>query len=266
MKKIFALTLALASAASLSACYTPQQQTGTLAGGALGAGTGALIGSAVTHGSAGGAIAGGLIGAGTGALIGNAATAPPPVPRPDTAGRLRAAPSGATITTATGCAPPSIDRPGLRTVRRLERGAGRTPIGAGQRQCGRRFSFRPLTAAEERSAYLAMGGGDFGGGWSGSSSSRRLKEQRQFGLGLGGAGQLEFAAVSSAKVNVDHLNGGEFLEHAARGQARRERFQAATEGENSLGRRYSPFPSETSPRAQATSIACAIPRRPKSPA
>ena len=78
MKKILALTLALASAASLSACYTPQQQTGTLAGGALGAGAGALIGSAVTHGSAGGAIAGGLIGAGTGALIGNAATAPPP--------------------------------------------------------------------------------------------------------------------------------------------------------------------------------------------
>jgi hypothetical protein len=78
MKKILALTLALACAASVSACYTPQQQTGTLAGGAIGAGTGALIGSAVSHGSAGGAIAGGLIGAGTGALIGNAVTAPPP--------------------------------------------------------------------------------------------------------------------------------------------------------------------------------------------
>jgi uncharacterized protein YcfJ len=78
MKKILALALALTSAASVSACYTPQQQTGTLAGGAIGAGTGALIGSAVSHGSAGGAIAGGLIGAGTGALIGNAITAPPP--------------------------------------------------------------------------------------------------------------------------------------------------------------------------------------------
>lgn len=77
MKKIIALTIAVAGATSLSACYTPQQQTGTLAGGAVGAGTGALIGSAVTHGSAGGAIAGGLIGAGTGALVGNAVTAPP---------------------------------------------------------------------------------------------------------------------------------------------------------------------------------------------
>ena len=76
MKKIIALALALAGALSVSACYTPQQQTGTLAGGAIGAGTGALIGSAVSGGSAGGAIAGGIIGAGTGALVGNAITAP----------------------------------------------------------------------------------------------------------------------------------------------------------------------------------------------
>ena len=78
MKKTLAFALALAGALSVSGCYTPQQQTGTLAGGAIGAGTGALIGSAVSHGSAGGAIAGGLIGAGTGALVGNAITAPQP--------------------------------------------------------------------------------------------------------------------------------------------------------------------------------------------
>ena len=76
MKRIIAFSLAFAGAVSVSACYTPQQQTGTLAGGAIGAGTGALIGSAVSGGSAGGAIAGGIIGAGTGALIGNAVTAP----------------------------------------------------------------------------------------------------------------------------------------------------------------------------------------------
>jgi len=78
MKKTFALALAMSGALSVSGCYTPQQQTGTLAGGAIGAGTGALIGSAVSGGSAGGAIAGGLIGAGTGALVGNAVTAPQP--------------------------------------------------------------------------------------------------------------------------------------------------------------------------------------------
>jgi hypothetical protein len=77
VKKTLALALAFAGAVALSACETPQQQTGTLAGGAIGAGGGALIGSALTHGSAGGAIAGGLLGAGTGAVIGNAVTAPP---------------------------------------------------------------------------------------------------------------------------------------------------------------------------------------------
>jgi hypothetical protein len=76
MKKTLILALALMGALSVSGCYTPQQQTGTLAGGAIGAGGGALIGSALSGGSAGGAIAGGIIGAGTGALIGNAVTAP----------------------------------------------------------------------------------------------------------------------------------------------------------------------------------------------
>ena len=77
MKKTLTLALAFVGALSVSGCYTPQQQTGTLAGGAIGAGTGALIGSAVSGGSPGGAIAGGLIGAGTGAMVGNAVTAPP---------------------------------------------------------------------------------------------------------------------------------------------------------------------------------------------
>ncbi len=75
MKKIIALSLILAGAASLSACQT-QQQTNTLMGGALGAGTGALIGSAVSHGSPGGAIAGAVIGGVAGGAIGNAVTPP----------------------------------------------------------------------------------------------------------------------------------------------------------------------------------------------
>ena len=73
MRRILALSAALAAALSVSACETPQQQN-ALVGGALGAGTGALIGSAVSGGSAGGALAGAAIGAGSGALIGSAAT------------------------------------------------------------------------------------------------------------------------------------------------------------------------------------------------
>jgi hypothetical protein len=75
MKTILALSLAFAAAVSVSACETPQQQN-ALFGGALGAGTGALIGSAVSGGSAGGALAGAAIGAGSGALIGSASTPP----------------------------------------------------------------------------------------------------------------------------------------------------------------------------------------------
>jgi hypothetical protein len=73
MRKILAISVALGAAVSLSACQTPQQQN-ALVGGALGAGAGALVGSAVSGGSAGGALAGAAIGAGSGALIGAAAT------------------------------------------------------------------------------------------------------------------------------------------------------------------------------------------------
>jgi hypothetical protein len=74
--KAIMVALTLVGALSVSACQTQQQQTGTLVGGALGAGGGALIGSAVSGGSAGGAIAGGVIGGVGGALVGNAVTRP----------------------------------------------------------------------------------------------------------------------------------------------------------------------------------------------
>ncbi len=76
MRKNIVLALALAGAVSLSACETPQQQRGTVVGGAVGAGTGAIIGSAITGGSPGGALAGAAIGAGTGAVVGNRVTRP----------------------------------------------------------------------------------------------------------------------------------------------------------------------------------------------
>jgi uncharacterized protein YcfJ len=59
----------------LAACQTPQGETdrtagGALAGGAIGAGTGAIIGSASGHAGEG-ALIGGTIGAATGAIVGN---------------------------------------------------------------------------------------------------------------------------------------------------------------------------------------------------
>jgi osmotically inducible lipoprotein OsmB len=66
-------TVALVATLSLAGCYGPplsDRATGTLIGGAAGAGGGALIGSAVGSPLAGAAI-GGLGGAGVGYLIGN---------------------------------------------------------------------------------------------------------------------------------------------------------------------------------------------------
>ena len=62
--------LTIAAALTLAGCYGPPTERDALLGGAVGAGGGALVGSAV--GSPGvGAVVGGLAGAGTGYLIGN---------------------------------------------------------------------------------------------------------------------------------------------------------------------------------------------------
>ena len=68
---------ALLSGVFLTGCYTPDGQpdrtaNGALIGGALGAGTGALIGNASGHHTAEGAAIGGAVGLLTGALVGNA--------------------------------------------------------------------------------------------------------------------------------------------------------------------------------------------------
>ena len=72
-KRVLGLLGAAIIAAAVSGCYAPgltPRETGTLAGGALGAGGGALIGS--TMGAPGtGAILGGVGGALGGYLIGN---------------------------------------------------------------------------------------------------------------------------------------------------------------------------------------------------
>jgi hypothetical protein len=76
MKKTVGCSLALLAGLSLAACQTPQQSN-ALAGGALGAGAGALLGSAVSGGNAGATLAGAAIGAGSGAMIGAASTPQP---------------------------------------------------------------------------------------------------------------------------------------------------------------------------------------------
>jgi surface antigen len=66
----------LAAGVILTGCYTPSGQpdntaTGALAGGAIGAGTGAIIGGAAAHNPGAGALIGAAVGALSGAIIGN---------------------------------------------------------------------------------------------------------------------------------------------------------------------------------------------------
>jgi phage tail tape-measure protein len=71
---ILAVALALGAAFALAGCSGQPLSTrekGTLGGGVLGAGTGAIVGAAVGHPAAGAAI-GGALGAGTGYVVGNA--------------------------------------------------------------------------------------------------------------------------------------------------------------------------------------------------
>lgn len=61
--------LTIAATLSLAGCYGPPTERDALIGGAVGAGGGALVGSAVDAPGAG-ALIGGLAGAGTGYLVG----------------------------------------------------------------------------------------------------------------------------------------------------------------------------------------------------
>ena len=61
--------LTIAATLALAGCYGPPSQRDALIGGALGAGGGALVGSAVDHPGMG-ALIGGVAGAGTGYLVG----------------------------------------------------------------------------------------------------------------------------------------------------------------------------------------------------
>jgi hypothetical protein len=54
-----------------------------------------------------------------------------------------------------------------------------------------------------------------------------VDQEAQLGFRLGVAGQHELAAVGGREMNVDHLDGGKFLESTAGGQPWCQRVKAA---------------------------------------
>jgi hypothetical protein len=71
------------------------------------------------------------------------------------------------------------------------------------------------------------GGGDPGRWLGGQLELELVDEQLQLGFRLGVAGEHELASVSGREMDVDHLDGGELLKSAARGQPRRQGVQPA---------------------------------------
>ena len=53
-----------------------------------------------------------------------------------------------------------------------------------------------------------------------------VDQELEFRLGVGVTGQQHLAPVGGRQMNIDHLDGGELLESAARGQSWRQGMQA----------------------------------------
>jgi hypothetical protein len=66
----------------------------------------------------------------------------------------------------------------------------------------------------------SSGGGDFGWRLGRQAEFELVDQQLQLGFGLGVSGQHDLASVGCWQMDVDHLNGGEFVEGASRGQSR----------------------------------------------
>jgi len=52
-----------------------------------------------------------------------------------------------------------------------------------------------------------------------------LQQEAELGFGLGIVGEHQLAAIGGWQVRVDHLHGGELLEHTAWRQPGRQRMQ-----------------------------------------
>ncbi len=76
-----------------------------------------------------------------------------------------------------------------------------------------------------------MSGADLRRCLGGQGEFEFVQQQVQFRLGLGVAREAQFSPVGRGHVDVDHLHGGELLEHGTGREAGRERFELLAEGD-----------------------------------
>ena len=92
-----------------------------------------------------------------------------------------------------------------------------------------------INELDEKVFTTSGGAGDGGGGDFGRRPGRQLQlelleQELEFRLGLGVAGQQQFASISGRQMDIDHLDSGEFLQCTARGQPGRQACPCEGEG------------------------------------
>ena len=92
----------------------------------------------------------------------------------------------------------------------------------------------PRRSALQRGGWRRRDGGDFRWWLGGKLQFQLIQQEAELGFGLGIAGEQQLAAVGGRQVNIDHLHGGELLQHAARRQPGRQRVQAPRTARSSL--------------------------------
>jgi hypothetical protein len=69
---------------------------------------------------------------------------------------------------------------------------------------------------------VEVGGGDPGRRLRWQAELQLVDQELEFGLGMGVAGEPDLATVGGRQMNIDHLNGGELFERAARSEPGRQ--------------------------------------------
>ena len=78
---------------------------------------------------------------------------------------------------------------------------------------------------------VEVGGGDPGRRLRWQAELELVDQELEFGLGMGVAGEADLATVGGRQMHIDHLNGGELFERAARSEPGRQSMKPARQSD-----------------------------------
>ncbi len=81
------------------------------------------------------------------------------------------------------------------------------------------------------SVHELAGGGDSGWGSWRESKVEAFHEKALIWIRLGVTAQDQGAAIIGREMDIEHLDAGELIEHRARGETRRQRFELRSQGD-----------------------------------